>query len=410
MCKLLCFVQTASYACSILILTIISLERYLVISHPLQTRRYTQRRLLRASIVSCVWAASALYAAPLLFVYDTVLGDPDELFCLRSHSILNVTTFYVMVDFVLLYALPLLLMSAVYAKIAIVLWRSSSKSAQRQVYRVSGPRNRGPDVTATAVWSFRRSRTSRGGSLRAPTWMLASGVDDNGVARVQKSMLVDPTVEDQDKMEDCSSNLRGRCSTVSDQVAATAMDLETKTGRGGVRRSCCIANSSTSSGSSGNNYGQKTRLDSIGEGVETNCVSSISDGIRMSDIPTTKGIAAASGVQGSTTSQLNKNPLAHRRKVIRLLMAMVVSFAVCMLPHHVRLQWQEWSQSEEFDYRHMFLPPMTTLIFFFNSALNPFLYALISDRFRQSVMEIDWFMIRRIRELFRKRHQGLNRS
>lgn len=408
MCKLLCFVQTASYACSVLILTIISLERYLAISHPLQTRRYTQHRLLRASIVSCVWGASAVYAAPLLFVYDILPGGPNELFCLRVQTILNVTTFYVMVDFVLLYALPLLLMSGVYAKIAIVLWRSSSKTVQRQTCRVSGSRNRAPEAAAApAVWSFRRSRTSRGGSLRAPTWMLASGVDVNGVARVQKSLLVDATARDREKTDDCSCRPRGRCNAVSDHVAATEVDLETRTGREDARRSCCTANSSSSS----SNYGQMTRLDSIGEDLEgteateTNYVSTISNGIRMSEMPATKGIAVVSGSQSSTkTIQLNKNPLAHRRKVIRLLMAMVGSFAVCMLPHHVRLQWQEWSQSEGFDYGHMFLPPMTTLIFFFNSALNPFLYALISDRFRQSVIEIDWFMIRRMRDLLRKRY------
>jgi len=87
------------------------------------------------------------------------------------------------------------------------------------------------------------------------------------------------------------------------------------------------------------------------------------------------------------------NPLRSRRKVIRLLIAFVVSFAVCMLPNHVWLLWQQWADLQLYSYeqyaRHMYLPPVMTLLFYVNSCLNPFLYALISDKFRSAVSEAE---------------------
>jgi len=77
-----------------------------------------------------------------------------------------------------------------------------------------------------------------------------------------------------------------------------------------------------------------------------------------------------------------------------------------MLPHHVRVQWLEWRRSVDFTYvdmyiparrdmwrarnrgMDMYIPPVTTLIFYVNSCLNPLLYALISDKFRQAFADL----------------------
>ena len=83
------------------------------------------------------------------------------------------------------------------------------------------------------------------------------------------------------------------------------------------------------------------------------------------------------------------NPLATRRKVIRLLICIILSFAVLVMPHHIRLLWQYWfASSMSFTFQHMLVPPITFLFFYANSALNPFLYALLSDHFRQAFVEL----------------------
>jgi len=111
---------------------------------------------------------------------------------------------------------------------------------------------------------------------------------------------------------------------------------------------------------------------------------------------------------------VQNNPLRSRRKVIRLLIAFVVTFAVCMLPNHVWLLWQSWAdmyqqyesqsyQQYEYNsyeqYMYMYVPPVMTLLFYVNSCLNPFLYALISDKFRSAVSEVDC-----LRRCCRRRH------
>jgi len=105
-------------------------------------------------------------------------------------------------------------------------------------------------------------------------------------------------------------------------------------------------------------------------------------------------VSAADG-RRSTSSYVNTlrfgerrmtqdNFLTSRRKVVRLLAAIVTSFALCMLPHHVRVQWQEWRRTASYSYEQMYIPPLTTLVFYVNSCLNPLLYALISNKFRQA--------------------------
>jgi len=87
-------------------------------------------------------------------------------------------------------------------------------------------------------------------------------------------------------------------------------------------------------------------------------------------------------------SATDHNPLTARRKVVRLLAAVVISFALCMLPHHVRVQWHEWRSARSYSYEEMYVPPITTLVFYINSCLNPLLYALISDKFRQAFADL----------------------
>ena len=83
-----------------------------------------------------------------------------------------------------------------------------------------------------------------------------------------------------------------------------------------------------------------------------------------------------------------QNALVARRKVIRLLVTIVVWFAVCVLPRHV---WALWSNfpPENFSLSMMIyvlMKMITDLLFYFNSCINPFLYAFLSDKFRQNLI------------------------
>ena len=80
--------------------------------------------------------------------------------------------------------------------------------------------------------------------------------------------------------------------------------------------------------------------------------------------------------------------LAGRRRVIRLLIAICLCFAACMLPHHVRLLYELCATpTSPPTFGHHLVPPITFLMFYLNSVLNPVLYAFLSANFRMRLKE-----------------------
>lgn len=83
-----------------------------------------------------------------------------------------------------------------------------------------------------------------------------------------------------------------------------------------------------------------------------------------------------------------KRIVESRRKVIRLLVTVVLTFALCNAPHHIRKLWLHWSTDIDPSSNFLILlTPITWLGVYLNSALNPIIYAFLSENFRRCMIE-----------------------
>uniref|UniRef100_A0A1A9WX89 G-protein coupled receptors family 1 profile domain-containing protein n=1 Tax=Glossina brevipalpis TaxID=37001 RepID=A0A1A9WX89_9MUSC len=105
---------------------------------------------------------------------------------------------------------------------------------------------------------------------------------------------------------------------------------------------------------------------------------------------TTNRHNAHSGQRGIHISHSSSNNvLRARRGVVRMLIIFVLTFALCNLPYHARKMWQYWSHSYRGDSNfNALFTPLTFLVTYFNSGINPLLYAFLSRNFRKGMREL----------------------
>ena len=378
MCKLYFFVQYASYTASLLLLTLISVERYFAIIHPILSKRLTGMGLMRAAVV-VVWLIAVAYSSPSLFAQHftitesrsvpnaTHVTNVTEHFCI-SNSAMNEKVFTV-VNFVLMYLVPLGLMTVMYTRISVLLWKTSQMGTGESM------------LGGTSSATMRMRRLNRNDSER-----LCTDITDFDSPSVSRS-------EAETGHSDHSPTKSPRCSR------KTSMSLLIKSLRGHERAKTSLSLPIS--------FGKKHRqvtTSSTSHDEDSCCNSSHPDAkpqvyIKSSTddsagSPLVKG-GAQSSQNGVSTKKPSKrsprpsNPLVARRKVIRLLIVVVISFALCVLPHHIRQLYHICFASSQ-TFADQLLLPVTYLVFFFNSCLNPFLYAFLSDNFRKAFRELTW--------------------
>lgn len=330
LCKMYHFIETLSYTASIAILTLLAVERYLAIIHPIRSKQIMTMGRLKF-IIAMVWFVCAAYSSPRLLMYgiatyDSKNGGSSDTICLLQRALYD-TKIYDSVTFVVCFLLPLFIITVMYVRIAIELWRGFSHVTERR---------HTPTPVAHEMVTLRDNACQN--SHKNDSTTLTCCVDGNGIpddisnnktSKTQVTLVVNMVRKD---------SPAGSSSSQSSNHLQTALPLNR------------------------NNSWMSESESTIGDGLVN---------------PPTQRF------------QLNESVIRGRRKVIRMLIAVVLSFAACNLPFHARKLWQYWSPSyDALSNTASLLTPITFLIMYLNTAINPILYAFLSRNFRKSMKDV----------------------
>ncbi|XP_033739143.1 trissin receptor-like [Pecten maximus] len=367
MCKLYYFVWNMCYTASIIILTAIAAERYIAIRYPLRARRFfTLRRLIIAQTL--IWTIAGLYNVPYLFVFDIVGGS----YCFYDYTIIDMKALTT-VNFIVWYAAPLIAMTYIYSKIGTVLWVVGSSNKAPVLDR------RAADPQENSQSHYTSSSSGSDGIVQRFTFKLHHYTPKN-------RMLVH-----------CD------CARLSHESCRSCLDTENVDGKSFscrrkensetcfcIDRHCRNENSSCSEKLEGNgDCSSSASHQYLDIELEYNACGSKFKGFSVRNKQNSReslSFRSRSHVLSTPTRMNSTRALKNRRKVIRLLVTIVISFAVCVLPHHVRLLLKYWQI--RIPGNGSILSLVSFLILYLNSALNPILYALFSRNFRKSFKEI----------------------
>ena len=406
-----------SYAASITILTVITVERYFAILHPFRCKRWKTLGLLRVVLV-LVWSASAICGIPQLIFYSMVelpmpSADAESGFVQLNFCIVVVRhnqKAYVTTNFVLWYLLPLVLMTLVYSRISVVLWRSSRPDACGGSSSTTSP-------NLPSAW--RAPQTSRKAKVRQVALELSQQCKEEDSRPENYSS---PTEEGRENYSGCEreTQIEGQEKVRGEGNRACRLTSETdeSLSEDSTNTGCCPAftkspvtslsgcKSKTHLGSPSSDLMELRRLVTTptsksgddGRGAQSGCLR---NGSLTKDTLVRQG--GGGGGAGPKTKTMLKfvrfrsvdrvdGALASRRRVIRLLIAVIVCFALCVLPYHVLMMWHTWrpvsANHHPTPYGQLLAAPIIFLIFYLNSALNPLLYAFLSDNFRRSLGDL----------------------
>lgn len=106
--------------------------------------------------------------------------------------------------------------------------------------------------------------------------------------------------------------------------------------------------------------------------------------------------------QFPTTYRASRNKearrLEHNTKIVKMLVSVVLSYAICLLPNQIVWLWYEFGSGESWPYINELLI-FGSLMVYINSSVNPLLYAGINEEFRKGFIRIIKFQWREQPEL-----------
>ncbi|XP_064625457.1 trissin receptor-like [Lineus longissimus] len=351
MCKLNYFIQQMAYVASVTILTVIAIERYVAIIYPMKSKQLTTKRRLICIIVH-IWIIAISYNVIQLVVFDTSgMIEMDGMrfeFCVPTFEFDRKT--YNIFNFFLWYLIPLIIMSVLYTKISIVLWRST--------------------MLSSAVRNSTANNNQKGSIVSRHSKLEETSKDEESV--LMTSYKNSDDLSSAPQVETNVVIMNGSPTSNSHKLSHTSRDH-------GAQRSATGTDHQLVR--TGNSHNSDDIEDDIGSSsTELTCLGSRVSSRRQRAQNRRRKIQY---IAQKAKSGGAENLLRSRRRVVRLLVLVVASFAACSLPFQAYVLITAWD-----GYVPSLVPPTSILIMFFNSGLNPILYAFFSENFRRATKEV----------------------
>ncbi|XP_048761367.1 QRFP-like peptide receptor [Ostrea edulis] len=171
LCTFVAYIQNVSMVCSVMTLTVMSIERFVAILYPLRARSVCTMK--HAKLVTIlIWIASFIIAVPTVFVQKLKeVGNPQRTahWCVKQFLSHGFEIAYEVYMFVILFTIPLVVMLVTYIRISIEIWDVVSKRAVlrsgSEYNYSSNPSNGGMAKES----SFLTQSSSRGSTKAVPS-------------------------------------------------------------------------------------------------------------------------------------------------------------------------------------------------------------------------------------------------
>lgn len=123
MCPIVLFVQLLSVASSVYTNVAIGVDRFLVVTFPLR-HRFTQRK--SRYVISAIWVSSISLASVQLGVARGYHFQGDTVVCNEVWPTINSRKVYTIFVLMLIYVIPLIVLSVTYSIVGLLLWKRTS--------------------------------------------------------------------------------------------------------------------------------------------------------------------------------------------------------------------------------------------------------------------------------------------
>ena len=279
--------------------------------------------------------------------------------CAPTPTVYNSSTAEI-IYFVLLFLAPLLVMSILYAKIGSIIWQSSAMIRSNQSSREED----GPAIPL----SVRMTRKV----LQVPHTSLATQSSTSSSCSPRSSNSI-------------SSNHRGTKRSGVEKLSGYRPTAETVVS---TSRSHLYDSESSSVSSPALQV-----ISEAGDDENTNVsMCEVCERLHRQSCNNAAAALAVLRVKGERQSHAFRT----RKSAVRMLIIIVVTFAACNFPYHLRRLFQYYVRSYDISSSfNQLLTPITFLLMYANCAVNPIFYAFLSKRFRSSFRDLLKFKVRR---------------